>query len=136
MNRLRSAALAALVAAGLAAPAVARERPLETYYANLSAWDHIDGEGHRLTSVSDILRQDRANYHQRHLRDPSDIGDRYFGQEANRRKIPALLAAGHLSDWDERRILMRRPRVRVDRYADRLEVTIETSGGAAGPLRY
>lgn len=135
MRLIRTTVLA-VAAAALALPAGARDdRPLETYYAALSAWDHIDGMGHRLKSVSDILRQDRANFHQRHLRDPSDIGDRYFRREENRRRIPALLAAGNLSAWDEKRILMRRPTVRVDRYADRLEVSIVTNAGAPGPLR-
>ena len=126
MSPLGPAALAAAIATAIAGPAAIRERPLETYYASLSGWDHIDGRGRRLTSVSDILRQDRANYHHRHLRDPSDMGDKYFRKEANRRRIPALLAAGGLDDRTAQSILTARPRVRVDRYADRLEVTVET----------
>ncbi len=127
MSPLKTTALAAVIAlVALAPPATARERPLETYYASLSAWDHIDGRGRRLTSVSDILRQDRANYHHRNLRDPSDIGDKYFRKEVNRRRIPALLAAGGLDDRTAQIILTARPRVRVDRYADRMEVTVES----------
>jgi hypothetical protein len=129
MKTLVRAALVAISVLLPVASASARERPLETYYATLSAWDRIDGMGHRLTSVADILRQDRANYHNRHLRDPSDIGDRYFRKEANRRQIPALLAAGRMDADTTRRILEQRPRVRVDRYADRLEVTIEFNAG-------
>lgn len=129
MQILVRAALVAISVLLPAASASAREQPLETYYATLSAWDRIDGMGHRLTSVADILRQDRANYHNRHLRDPSDIGDRYFRKEANRRQIPALLAAGRMDADTTRRILEQRPRVRVDRYADRLEVTIEFNAG-------
>lgn len=129
MQILVRAALVAISVLLPTASASAREQPLETYYATLSAWDRIDGMGHRLTSVADIVRQDRANYHNRHLRDPSDIGDRYFRKEANRRQIPALLAAGRMDADTTRRILEQRPRVRVDRYADRLEVTIEFNAG-------
>jgi hypothetical protein len=134
MNPIKAAATAVLIAC-LAAPAIARDRPIETYYASLSQWDHIDGMGHRLTSVSDILRQDRANFHNRHLRDPSDVGDHYFRREANRRRIPALLANSELDAFTARRILHAEPRVRVERYTDRLVITIETNGGAPGPLR-
>jgi hypothetical protein len=139
MTRIQSAAVGAVLAATtLAGVAVASEnggdRPIETYYASLSNWDHIDGMGHRLTSVSDILRQDRANFHNRHLRDPSDVGDRYFRREENRRRIPGLVANGMMDSETTQRILRAEPRVRVDRYADRLEVTIETNGGVAGPL--
>lgn len=126
MSLLGPAALAAAFATAITGPVGFRERPLETYYASLSAWDHIDGRGRRLTSVSDILRQDRANYHHRNLRDPSDIGDKYFRKEVNRRQMPALLAAGGMDDLTAQIILTARPRVRVDRYADRMQVTVET----------
>lgn len=129
MRFLGRAAVVAISVLLPVAAASAREQPVETYYATLSAWDRVDGMGHRLTSVADILRQDRANYHNRHLRDPSDIGDRYFRSEAHRREIPALLAAGGMDADTTRRILEQRPRVRVDRYSDRMEVTIEFNAG-------
>ena len=134
MTRLRMLGLSALVAALAASSALADERPIETYYASLSAWDHVDGMCHRLTTVAAILWQDRANFHNRHLRDPSDVGDNYFRRKENRRRIPALVANGRMDDLTVQRILRAEPRVRVDRYADRLEVTVETNGGAPGPL--
>jgi hypothetical protein len=135
MTRFAIAALGVIAAGLLGSSAIARERPIETYYASLSVWDHVDGMGHRLPSVAAVLIQDRANFHNRHLRDPSDTGDRFFRRAENRRLIPGLLAAGGVDASTTDRILRAEPRVRVDRYADRLEVTIETNGGVPGPLR-
>ena len=45
------------------------DEPLETYTARLSADDHTNSDGKKLTTVAEIIRQDRANYHKFNLAD-------------------------------------------------------------------
>jgi len=56
-----------------------------TYYgANISAKDRISSSGARLTTVKQILRQDRANYYKFNKRDAEDEDDGYFKSAKNR----------------------------------------------------
>lgn len=68
---------------------------LETYRARLSARDHFNTNGERLTSPAEIIRQDRANVHRFGIVDPEDQSDQFFSSEKNRAILEKLLEAGH-----------------------------------------
>lgn len=68
---------------------------LETYRARLSARDHFNANGKRLTSPAEIIRQDRANVHRFGIVDPEDESDQYFASERNREILEKLLEGGH-----------------------------------------
>lgn len=123
---LKSAALAALVAAAALAPAAsAQEQPLESYYAKLSRWDHFNSSGERLTTAAQIIRQDRANYHRFGRRDPGDEGDSFFRHAANRARLEALIAAGQSDPETIDRIVNGTPMIRVDIFEDYVNVYVE-----------
>jgi len=54
------------------------------YGAEITDNDRYNSSGERLTSVRDILRQDRSNYYLFHIRDRYDQGDNYFYSKRNR----------------------------------------------------
>lgn len=54
------------------------------YGAEISNRDRYNSNGERLTTVRDILRQDRANYYKFGLRDPVDQSDGYFKTKEKR----------------------------------------------------
>jgi hypothetical protein len=91
-------ALSLLVTVWLgASPAHAQPPPLETYQARLSAQDHFNSNGVRLTTVAEIIRQDRANYYVYGKRDAEDQPDEFFSNEANRARLEDMLAQGTIS---------------------------------------
>lgn len=57
---------------------------IEFYGAKISMNDRYNSNGERLTTVRDILRQDRANYHRFNIRDDADQYDSYFSSKQNR----------------------------------------------------
>jgi hypothetical protein len=67
---------------------------LETYRARLSARDHFNTNGERLTSPAAIIRQDRANVHRFGIVDPEDESDQFFASERNREILEKLLEGG------------------------------------------
>ena len=73
------------VIAGLLLAGSAQAGP-EPYVALLSKRDHLNSNGERLSSVAEILRQDRANFHSGNG-DKSDQDDPYFATKAERSKI-------------------------------------------------
>ena len=86
-------ALAFAVAIG--APTLAQAQQLiGSYVALLSAADHFNSNGQRLTSAAAIIRQDRANFHQFGIRDPEDQGDIFFASKANRERLERMLENG------------------------------------------
>lgn len=126
MNLKTTAALAALVAAIAAAPAVAKQEPmLESYCAQLSARDHFNSNGQRLTTAAAIIRQDRANFHKFGKRDPGDENDSFFRSQANRARLEALIAEGQSETSALRRVVNGEPRVCVEIYSDFVNVMVE-----------
>ena len=91
--RLVAATLTALLS--LAAP-LAAEDLLETYTAFLSANDHYNSNGVRLTQPWQIIRQDRANYHRFGRGDPQDDWDSFFGSMQNRANAEQMLLNGYI----------------------------------------
>lgn len=106
-----------IIAAGLAAlapTAASAQQLVESYVARLSAKDHFNSSGERLTSAAAIIRQDRANYHRFGLRDPEDEGDRFFASASNRAIMERLLENGEASGDVIDTIVNGTPRIRVD----------------------
>lgn len=89
----RLSILILLLFVGLAAARA--DEVLETYRARLSARDHFNTNGERLTSPAEIIRQDRANVHRFGIVDPEDQSDQFFSSEKNRAILEKLLEAGH-----------------------------------------
>ena len=57
---------------------------VELYDCVISKKDRFNSSGTKLTSVRDILAQDRANYHRFQRRDAEDSDDNYFTSVARR----------------------------------------------------
>jgi hypothetical protein len=57
---------------------------LSGYTARLSAQDRLNSNGTRLTELSAILRQDRANYHRFNKKDAEDGDDPWFNTTSGR----------------------------------------------------
>lgn len=103
----------------------AAEQPLTSYDARLSAQDHFNSTGERLTSVAAIIRQDRANYYVYGNRDAEDEGDSFFADKANRERLEEFLNNGRISASAERAILNGSPLTHVDVYRRFVVVTVE-----------
>jgi hypothetical protein len=120
-------ALVALAAIFSVSP-VRAQTLIESYTALLSARDHFNSNGVRLTSAAAIIRQDRANYYRFGLRDPEDEGDRYFADEANRATLERMLERGRAAPGVLRRIVDDAVLIRVDIYrvddGDFIRVTV------------
>jgi len=114
------------LAAGLAAlaPIAAQAAPLEVYEARLSAQDHFNSNGERLTTAAAIIRQDRANYHKFALRDPEDEGDSFFASAENRARLEALIARGSVTPRAARAILNGTPLIVVTVFDDYVDVDV------------
>lgn len=97
---------------------------LESYVARLSAQDHFNSQGVRLTTAAGIIRQDRANYHVYGQRDPEDEDDSFFASRANRARLEALLLAGRSDPGAIREVVNGQPLVRVDVYRRSVRVEI------------
>ena len=102
------------------------ERPIESYVARLSARDHFNSNGQRLTSAAAIIRQDRANFYVYGIRDPEDEGDPFFQSKENRALLETLLERGRSTPAAIDRVVNGTPLIRVDVYRNFITVTIES----------
>ncbi|KAB0538100.1 hypothetical protein HNQ68_001869 [Pseudochrobactrum saccharolyticum] len=100
------------------------EKPLESYYARLSAEDHFNSAGKRLTSAAAIIRQDRANYHVYGKRDQEDEPDYTFSSKENRARFERMAAKGKFYDGTEKAILNGTPLIYVEIYEDYVIVSV------------
>ena len=91
--RLAALCLTALLA--LPGPAATQDL-LESYVAFLSANDHYNSRGVRLTASWQIIRQDRANYHRYGERDAQDQWDSFFASMENRAAAERMLRDGYI----------------------------------------
>lgn len=111
---------------GTAATANAADKPLDSYYARLSADDHFNSSGERLSSAAAIIRQDRANVYVYGKRDSEDDLDDYFNSKANRARLESMVANGRFYGGAERSILNGSPLIYVEIYDD--YVTVDVRG--------
>ena len=115
--RTHISALFVVVALAIASPTVAQD-VTASYVAHLSARDHFASDGVRLTTVADILRQDRANFHKFGKRDADDESDEYFTTARARESFERLVRDGEIPANVRRAILNGTPRVIVSIYED------------------
>ena len=95
---------------------------LGSYIARLSQNDHYSSRGYPLRHASDILQQDRANYHRFGLRDPEDTADSYFSSRSHRARLRRMLRRGWIEPGLAEEIIDGTPLVKVDIYSRRIEV--------------
>jgi hypothetical protein len=99
-------------------------QPIESYVARLSARDHFNSNGQRLTSAAAIIRQDRANYYVYGIRDPEDEADSFFESKENRALLENLLDHGRSTPAAIERVVNGTPLIRVEVYRNFINVTI------------
>jgi len=99
------------------------------YFARISARDHYNKRGNKLTKVADILQQDRANFYKYGIRDSEDTPDNYFFKKENRFKIRRMLKNGYISGDTAYQIINGTPLVKVEIHKkyDYINVYLESS---------
>ncbi|MBC7986625.1 MAG: hypothetical protein H7X93_08140 [Sphingomonadaceae bacterium] len=100
-----AATLAVAAIAPIGAAQACGEEPLATYSTTLGGRDHFNSNGQRLTSIGQILQQDRANVNSRNIRDAGDQGDGYFTSVTARGQIAEWIEAGWIDDAARARIM-------------------------------
>lgn len=98
--------------------------PIEWYVARLSAADHFNSNGERLSSVAAVVRQDRANLYVYGVGDPEDEEDSFFSDKGNRARLEAMLNRGTVTRAARQAILNGTPMIRVDVYPDFINVDV------------
>jgi hypothetical protein len=122
--RYRFGAALAAIMLTVSGVAVAQPGPLEVYRARLSARDHFNSQGVRLTSPAAIIRQDRANFHRYGLRDPEDGNDSFFAVASNRDALERFLERGTMSPAARNAIINGTPVIFVEVYPDHVNVWV------------
>jgi len=103
------------IAIAACAPTLAQAQQLiASYVARLSAADHFNSNGERLTSAAAIIRQDRANFHRFGVRDPEDESDPFFADQDNRAALEQMLERGRAAPGVIDRVVNGTPLVRVE----------------------
>lgn len=100
-------------------PAETKRSPVKLvgeYKAFLFGPDHTDSSGNKLTEAWQVLREDRANFHARGVKQDADQTDPLFGDPANRDKIEEMVANGNLTDRMARKIVDGNVLVRAQLY--------------------
>lgn len=101
MNLFR-ATIAALILAfslvGTRADARNQSDVIDSYTAFIGHDDLFNSSGTRLTEAAEILRQDRANVHDRNIYQKGDEIDGFFGEVSNREKLADMLSSGSISN--------------------------------------
>lgn len=103
-----------------------------SYTARIGYQDHYSSRGNHLRRVSDILQQDRANYHRFGRRDAEDEGDNFFYSRGNRSRMGYLLRRGWVEAGLGGEIVRGTPLIKVDIYNDHIEV--RRGGGTPSAL--
>lgn len=62
----------------------------DTYCTTISENDRYNSKGVRLTTVAQIIQNERANFHLNRHRDPKDEGDDSFARREDRAQIPGM----------------------------------------------
>jgi hypothetical protein len=104
-----------LLCLGVSTPACAQAL-LESYVARLSANDHFNSQGERLTSPALIIRQDRANVYKFGRQDGEDEEDKFFRNAQNRELLQQFLERGRTTRAAYQAIVNGQPLIRVNIY--------------------
>jgi hypothetical protein len=111
----RASILVVAIAIAACAPSMAQaQQVIASYVARLSAADHFNSNGERLTSAAAIIRQDRANFHRFGVRDPEDESDPFFADQDNRAALEQMLERGRAAPGVIDRVVNGTPLVRVE----------------------
>ncbi|MBE9636310.1 hypothetical protein [Salipiger mangrovisoli] len=122
-------ALALLVGVGARAQEV-----LGRYTAMITPADQVNSNGQPLSQPSQILAQERANFHRFGIRQTEDTGDAYFGAREMRAELPRLLSRGQM-DSAARSIVMAGGLVTVEILGQGgRPYALRVSGGAIGAV--
>ncbi|MBY5667413.1 hypothetical protein HFO33_34130 [Rhizobium leguminosarum] len=70
---------------------------VESYRAYIGDADLFNSNGARLTQPWQIIRQDRANFHQYGVRDRDDETDSFFADPVNRQALEQMLRNGTMT---------------------------------------
>ncbi|MFO1352146.1 MAG: hypothetical protein U1F68_16270 [Gammaproteobacteria bacterium] len=129
MPSLISSRFAAIVLLTAAVQPALADRLIERYSARLSAQDHFNSNGERLSSPAAIIRQDRANYHKFGKRDDEDEDDNYFAEASNRALLEKLIARGRTTKSAAHSVVNGTPVIEVQIYRakggdDYVDVTV------------
>ena len=116
---------AAVPAVAPAAPAA--PTPRVAYTTTLGPLDHVNTKGVTLENAAGILRQDRSRVHNG-ITDPGDKVDALFANEDERVKLENLAKTSNLPADVQQTILKRNPKVRVEMFDDRVNVTVLDQG--------
>jgi hypothetical protein len=90
-------AMAGTVHAQARVTATHRNGLIEGYRAYIGQADLFNSNGVRLTQPWQIIRQDRANFHQYGVRDRDDESDSFFGDPVNRQALEEMLRNGTMT---------------------------------------
>lgn len=105
-------------------PLVPADELVESYIARLSAQDHFNSQGERLSSAAAIIRQDRANFHKFNNKDSEDTYDTVFADVEQRAALERLLEKGRTTKGVLDTLVKGTPLIEVDVYRNSVDVTI------------
>lgn len=95
--RLYTACLCVGVAPLMTPAPIFAQQLLERYTTEIAPEDRVNSGGVTLIDPSQILAQDRANFHRFEVRQPGDSADGYFGERTNRAALAQLVERGSIS---------------------------------------
>jgi chromosome segregation ATPase len=95
-----------------------------SYVARIGDSDKFSSTGVRLQKVSEIIRQDRANYYRFHSRDDEDMPDNFFFDVDNRAVLESMLERGSVSEELRREILYGNPLIKVYVYRNHIDLEL------------
>ena len=112
-----------MLAAGIGTAAA--DTYLGSYVARISDQDHYASDGYPLDTAAQMVRQDRANWHQFGNTDGQDENDNWFGSYQSRQWLERALNRGSAMNKATRRAIVNgEPLVQVDVYKNSVKVTI------------
>ncbi|TBD75924.1 hypothetical protein [Rhizobium ruizarguesonis] len=91
------AAMSGIAHAQARVTATHRNGLVESYRAYIGDADLFNSNGARLTQPWQIIRQDRANFHQYGVRDRDDETDSFFADPVNRQALEQMLRNGTMT---------------------------------------
>jgi hypothetical protein len=126
MNETRRFAVAGLLLASVLGTSAAQaDDLLGSYVARISERDHQASDGYALDSAAQMVRQDRANWHNFHRRDSDDEADVWFRTNDQRAALERMLKRGGAMSGSTRRAIVNgEPLIQVDVYPDSVYVSI------------
>lgn len=98
---------------------------LGSYVARISENDHVNSDGGKLSTVAQMVRQDRANFHQFGVTDADDEDDVWFTTKAARAKFEKMLGkSGAIDNATRKAIVNGEPLIQVDVWPSKVKVSI------------